>query len=124
VLKVGKDKAGGDRKIPLPPATAKFLAEQCKDKLPTAPIFTNSQNRPWSRDTWGYQFQQAAKRAGLPADATTYSIRHSTITDLIHAGVDALTVAQLSGTSVAMIEKHYGHLTGDHARAALAKLTL
>ena len=124
VLAVGKDKAGGDRRISLPPNTAKFFAGMCKGKLPAAPIFTNSQARPWSRDTWGYQFGQAAKRAEMPPKATTYSIRHSTITDLIHAGVDTLTVAQLSGTSVAMIEKHYGHLTQDHARTALAALTL
>lgn len=124
VLTIGKDKAGGDRKISLPAATAKFFGERCKGKLPAAPIFTNSAARTWTRDTWGYQFQQAAKRAGMPPNATTYSIRHSTITDLIHAGVDSLTVAQLSGTSVAMIEKHYGHLTQDHARTALAALVL
>ena len=78
----------------------------------------------WAKDTWGYQFGQAAEDAEMPPKATTYSIRHSTITDLIHAGVDSLTVAQLSGTSVSMIEKHYGHLTRDHARTALAALTL
>jgi integrase len=124
VLTVGKDKAGGDRKLHLPDSTAKFFAAQCKDKLPGAPIFTNSAGRPWGRDTWGYQFGQAAQRAGMPEKATTYSVRHSVITDLIHAGVDSLTVAQLAGTSVAMIEKHYGHLTRDHARGALAALAL
>jgi site-specific recombinase XerD len=124
VLTVGRDKAGGDRKISLPTETAKFFAERCRGKLPAAPIFTNSEGRPWGRDTWGYQFGTAAKRAGMPPKATTYSIRHSTITDLIHAGVDSLTVAQLSGTSVGMIEKHYGHLTRDHARSALASLVL
>ena len=46
------------------------------------------------------------------------------ITDLIQSGLDTLTVAQLSGTSVRMIEKHYGHLTRDHARDALARLRL
>ncbi len=51
-------------------------------------------------------------------------MRHSVITDLVTGGLDLLTVAQLSGTSVAMIEKHYGHLRADHAAAALAGLTL
>lgn len=124
VLKVGKDKAGGDRKLHLPDATAKFFAECCKDKLPAAHIFTNSAGAPWDKDSWGYQFEQAADRAGLPPGSATYSIRHSVITDLIHAGVDTLTVAQLSGTSVGMIEKHYGHLTRNHARAALATLAI
>jgi site-specific recombinase XerD len=124
VLTIGKDKAGGDRKISLPDGTAKFFAKHCKDKLPAAPIFTNAAGRPWAKDTWGYHFGQAAKLAKLPPKATTYSVRHSTITDLIHAGVPSLTVAQLSGTSIAMIESNYGHLTRDHARTALAHLVL
>ncbi|CAN7368651.1 tyrosine-type recombinase/integrase [Acidovorax sp. LjRoot129] len=124
VLTVGKDKAGSDRKLHLPDITAKLFAAHCKDKLPDAYIFTNSAGRPWGRDTWGYQFRQAAQRAGMPEKSTTYSVRHSVITDLIHAGVDSLTVAQLAGTSVAMIEKHYGHLTRNHARSALAALAL
>ena len=35
-----------------------------------------------------------------------------------------LTVAQLSGNSLKMIELHYGHLTREHARTALARLSL
>ena len=62
--------------------------------------------------------------AGLPAATTAYAMRHSAITDLVTGGLDLLTVAQLSGTSVAMIEKHYGHLQADHAVAALALLAL
>ena len=46
------------------------------------------------------------------------------ITDLVVNGLDLLTVAQISGTSVAMIEKHYGHLQADRAAAALAMLAL
>ena len=35
-----------------------------------------------------------------------------------------MTVARLSGTSVAMIEKHYGHLVREDAEDALATLDL
>lgn len=38
--------------------------------------------------------------------------------------LDTMTVAVLSGTSIAMIEKHYGHLLREHAAKALASLTL
>jgi hypothetical protein len=57
--------------------------------------------------------------------ATAYALRHSTITDLIvlHR-LDTMTVAQISGTSLPMIEKHYGHLLHDHAANALAGLAL
>jgi site-specific recombinase XerD len=61
---------------------------------------------------------------GLPPDTTAYSLRHSVISDLVHGGLDLLNVAQISGTSVVMIERHYGHLRGDIAASALARLTL
>lgn len=38
--------------------------------------------------------------------------------------LDTMTVAVLSGTSIAMIEKHYGHLLRKHAAKALASLAL
>lgn len=36
---IGHDKAGEGRFIPLPPATAKLIAEQARSKLPGAPLF-------------------------------------------------------------------------------------
>jgi integrase len=125
VLTVGKDKSGKDRKISLPNATAAFFTEQTKDKLPSAPLVARADGKPWNKDSWKYPFKDAALVAKLPADATCYALRHSTITDLIALHhLDTMTVAQLSGTSVMMIEKHYGHLLGAHAANALAKLAL
>jgi hypothetical protein len=51
-------------------------------------------------------------------------MRHSVISDLVRDGLDLLTVKQISGTSVAVIERHYGHLRSDVAAGALARLTL
>lgn len=123
-LVIGKDKAGGERRIKLPADTAAFFAAQCKDKLPTAPLFARADGKAWDKDSWKRPVKAAAAAAELPATTTAYSLRHSVITDLIGAGLDVLTVARLSGTSVAMIERHYGHLRADHAAAALAALAL
>lgn len=124
VLKVGKDKAGHDRKITLPKATAEFFEAATKGKLPAAPVFARADGRAWDKDAWKGPVKAAATAAKLPEGTTAYMLRHSTITDLVHAGLDLLTVAQVSGTSVKMIEQHYGHLRGDVAAAALAKLAL
>ena len=78
----------------------------------------------WNKDAWKGPIKAAAAAAELSPSVTAYSIRHSVITDLVTDGLDLLTVAQLSGTSVAMIERHYGHLRADHAAAALARLML
>ena len=124
-LTIGRDKYGQDRKITLPPATAAFFTEQGKDKLPTAPLLARADGSAWNKDAWKYPFKDAVIAAELPTAATAYALRHSTITDLIALHkLDTLTVAQLSGTSLLMIEKHYGHLLREHAAKALASLTL
>jgi integrase len=124
-LTIGKDKSGGSRAITLPPATAAFFAKQAKDKLPAAPLLAQASGKAWNKDAWKVPFKVAAAAAELPAAATAYALRHSVITDLIALHrLDTLTVAQLSGTSLQMIEKHYGHLLREHARDALAKLSL
>ena len=124
ILKIGKDKAGQDRRIKLPKGTADVLGGLSKDKLPGAPLFARADGKPWDKDSWKKPMKAAADAAGLPADTVTYTLRHSTITDLVTGGLDLLTVAQLSGTSVEMIERHYGHFQVDHAADALAKLAL
>lgn len=123
-LRVGKDKAGRDRKIALPKATAAFFTEQSRRKLPAAPLLCRADGKRWDKDAWKHPVKAAVLAAKLPPAATAYALRHSVITDLVHSGLDTLTVAQLSGTSVAMIEKHYGHLKDEHARQALASLVL
>ena len=124
-LTIGKDKHGQDRKITLPPATAEFFSEQCKGKPHGAPLFARADGTAWNKDAWKYPVKDAVAAAELPSKATAYALRHSTITDLIALHkLDTLTVAQLSGTSLAMIEKHYGHLLRDHAARALASLTI
>lgn len=125
VLTVGKDKAGRDRKISLPASTAAFFSAQAKDKLPGAPLTGREDGEHWNKDSWKYPFKDAVTAANLPPAATAYALRHSTITDLIALHrLDTMTVAQLSGTSLTMIEKHYGHLLRDHASKALALLAL
>ena len=124
VLTIGKDKAGRDRKLKLPKDTATLFEEACKDKLPAAAIFARADGRAWDKDGWKWPVKAAAIAAKLPEGTTAYTLRHSTISDLVHGGLDLLTVAQISGTSVRMIEAHYGHLRSDVAADALARLAL
>jgi integrase len=124
VLTVGKDKAGRDRKIKLPPSTAAIFSILTKNKLPSAPLLCRASGKSWNKDSWKKPIKSAAAAAGLSNTVSAYTLRHSVITDLVTNGLDLLTVAQLSGTSVAMIEKHYGHHRSDLAAQALAGLSL
>jgi site-specific recombinase XerD len=92
--------------------------------LPAAPIFTQANGAPWNRHAWKKPFKAAALGLGLPTAAVFYSLRHSLITELVHDGLDLLTIAQISGTSLRMIERHYGHLTEQQALRALEKLAV
>jgi len=123
-LKIGKDKAGKDRKLVLQGVTTSFLEKHKKDKAASQPLIARADGTRWHRDAWKGPIKDAAAAAGLPAETTAYTLRHSVITDLVVGGLDLLTVAQISGTSVAMIEKHYGSLRQTIAATALAKLAL
>ncbi len=124
VLTIGKDKSGADRRVKLPAETAKFFGTLVVDKLPEAPLFARADGSAWDRFAWRDAIRDAVAAAGLPPATSAYALRHSTITDLATGGLDLMTVAQISGTSVAMIEKHYAHLQSDRAAAALAGLAL
>jgi site-specific recombinase XerD len=124
VLRIGTDKSGADRKIKLPTTTAKLFEKAGANRPPTAPLLARADGQAWNKDAWKKPVKEAAKNAGLPLRTTAYTLRHSVITDLVHDGLDLLTVAQISGTSVAMIEKHYGHLRREIATEALARLAL
>lgn len=123
-LTIGKDKAGNGRRIVVPPAAAQLFTAASKRKLPAVALFTRPNGKAWDKETWKGPIADAAKVARLPSGVVAYTLRHSVITDLVTAGLPLLTVAQISGTSADMIEKHYGHLVRDAAVEALAGLAI
>lgn len=123
-LTIGTDKNGKPRQITVPPSIAEFLTAECKDKLPSAWMFMRDDGTQWTKDKWKGPIKDAVRAAGLPDKASAYTLRHSVITDLVRGGLPILTVGQMADTSVAMIEKHYGHLVRNDAEQALAALAL
>ncbi|WP_374607249.1 tyrosine-type recombinase/integrase [Thermomonas sp.] len=113
---------GRNRTIPVSPTAKALLDKMAKGKLPMAYLFTQADGSPWDSRTWYDHVRAAVEKAGLPRETVLYNLRHSWITDAIIGGMDLLTVAKLTGTSLAMIEKHYGHLVQGAARDKLAKL--
>jgi integrase len=63
---------------------------------------------------------RAVKLAGLDTAVTAYTLRHTTGSWLIQKGVSTRKVAEILGTSEAMVERHYGHLAPDHLRDEVA----
>lgn len=123
-LTIVKDKAGERRRIVVPEAAAELFARAAKGKKPGAPLFTRTNGKAWDKNSWKIPIAAAARAAELPPNTTSYTLRHSTITDLVTSGLPLLTIGQISGTSAEMIEKHYGHLVRHAAVEALAKLVV
>ena len=89
----------------------------------------------WTRDTRGpwqsaaemaRPIRAAATAAELPASASSYSFRHSSIVRALREGLPVRLVAQLHDTSLAMIERNYtrymAHALEDIARKAIMPL--
>ena len=93
-----------------------FFKVQANGKAAAAKLFTTADGRPWRRDQWAQELRSAvaahnriAKADGrIPTKASAYSFRHARISELLQVyGVDPLTVAAQTGTSLRMIERTY-----------------
>ncbi|MGH8116588.1 MAG: tyrosine-type recombinase/integrase [Rhodanobacteraceae bacterium] len=123
-LAIRHDKANAGRTIALSADAATLLHEQARSKLPAAPLLACPDGSAWDKERWRAAIVPAAAAAGLPASVCAYTLRHSLITDMLAGGMDSLTVARMAGTSLAMIEKTYGHLLQRHAAEAMQRLAL
>lgn len=121
----------GSRVVTLSTAAAVHFEAVSKDRIGDVPLVPREVMTEsgaalvhWDKDAWKKPIKAAVRAAGLPPDAVTYSLRHTAISDLVAAGMDILTVARQAGTSVAMIDRHYGHLRHDTVRAKLDAVKL
>ncbi|WP_158225271.1 site-specific integrase [Rubrivirga sp. SAORIC476] len=63
-----------------------------------------------------------AESAKVKKNVTAYSLRHSYGTRMAAAGVPLLDLARIMGTSVAMIERHYGHYCPERGAAHVLRV--
>lgn len=114
----------GTRVSTMSTAAIDFFSRLSAGKLPNAPLIATSFGQYWNKDIWKKPFKDAAIKAGLPDTVVLYSLRHTAISEMMMAGIDVFTVAKLTGTSVAMIEKNYGHLNKDAVKAKLDRMAI
>ena len=128
-LLLGKHKRSRTMKDPLPRTIAlnaealAIVRRRCEGRPEDSPIFTQPRNgRPWDRHSVAVRFRAVRERAGVRPAVTIYSFRHLWISEMLMAGVDVLLVARMAGTSVAMIERVYGHFRNQSYQEAQARL--
>jgi integrase len=119
------------RHVVLAAAGVEFFKSMSRRKLPAALLFTEDGEQQWRRHVWAREFRAAVVEvnkhakgnARIPADASAYSFRHARISELLQLhGVDPLTVAAQTGTSVAMIERNYLRFIPSAMRDKLAAI--
>lgn len=72
-------------------------------------VFTGAGGGPVATAYVTKQIQKLALAAGIEKNVVDYSLRHGYGTALAQAGVPLWDIANLMGTSIRMVEKHYGH---------------
>lgn len=89
---------------------------QAAGRAPDDRLFMAGGGKPWRRDMWAEEVRAAIAAhngcaqvgAAIPTEASAYSFRHARISELLQVyGVDPLTVAAQTGTSLQMIERTY-----------------
>jgi integrase len=100
----------------------------CEGKGPDDHVFVNSDGRPYHRNTLFTRFARIKevafeqKLGKVRDEITIYSFRDLWISEAMMAGNDIATVARMAGTSVAMIERVYGHFRVQHLQEAQARV--
>jgi len=100
----------GSRPAQLSSEATALFATVTRDRVGSAPLLLRADGKKWGKDSWKEPFRLAARQALLPDNVVMYSLRHTAISEMIMGGMDTFVVSRLTGTSVAMIEKTYGHL--------------
>lgn len=85
-------------------------------------VFTGAGGGPVNVAYLSKQLRRFAGDAELSKNVTAYSLRHAFGTRLALGATPLYVLAQMMGTSVAMIEKHYGHFDPQRGAAHMERV--
>lgn len=99
-----------DRTVPVPPGCLNLL-RALPPRIDTPWLFPTRSGRMWRinnfyRDVW------RPARASSGIDCTPHDFRHSYVSNLAAAGVDAADLADMAGHSVEVAQQRYRHALG------------
>jgi integrase len=82
------------------------------EKYPTGSLFRRKNGKNFGKVNFVDRFMKLRRRLKMP-HLTSYSYRHTFATEMLKAGMDVDTLAELMGNSAMVIRLHYSHLLAD-----------
>jgi len=101
-----------------------FFKGICKDRLPEAYLLVKDDGTQWRKSHHLRSMRETVKKAKLSRECVFYSLRHYHISKALLSGMPMQVVAENAGTSVRMIEKHYGKFTRTDRRQMMNEVVL
>ena len=109
-----------------------FLSSNCvelfsslvKGKRTSDLIFTKDDGEHWGKNHHSRALKSAVEEAELPPETVFYSLRHYHISKALLAVIPIQVVAENTGTSIRMIEKHYGKFMDEDRINMLNKVSI
>lgn len=117
------------RNIPISRRLGRMLSRLWGDgRELDATIFVNRLGRPWTWNAVRCRFRRLRVTAGVAVDvngenAVAYSVRHTSATEAVGAGVKGLVLAELMGHSDVRMTQRYVHLRPDHLIEAMGQIS-
>ena len=110
-----------NRAVPLQAKALDALDQLAPSENPI--LFPNARGgridyRNFGRRHW----KPAQKAAGIEPLRDLYDLRHTYVTFALRAGIAGFAVSRFIGSSIAMIDQHYGHLANDSRQHAVSLL--
>jgi integrase/recombinase XerD len=114
-----------ERLIPIAPRAASKVEEYIREARPRLArrstekaLFLNRRGDRLTRQGFWQILKEYAKEAGLEAQVTPHTLRHSFATHMLNRGGDLRTVQELLGHANISTTQVYTHLTTEHVRRA------
>ena len=111
-----RDGKTGRRVIYLSDEAVTFFHRLTVGKNPDDLLLTKDNGEPWAKSHHIRPMREAVKVAKLEKETSIYSLRHTHISLALINGVNIQVVAENCGTSVRMIELHYGKFLNSDRR--------
>ena len=98
----------GERTVYVPVAGLEVIRRRIKGKRQNDLVFVTGAGRAWQGQAIRKRFNQVIATTDLPQHAVPYVLRHSHISLALVGNLNIQIIAENCGTSIGMIEKHYG----------------